>query len=182
MVTFSKLKLEEITVDFLDHFERFEVVKKAWRIIDGEKKLSDVHYVEEWDQESLRHKSNLLMKTIKEDGFVFVAMDEGFVIAFAALENKPFGSRGHMVQLSELHVSQTHRGQGIGKYLFKLCAEQAKRGGAESLYISASSSANTQSFYRGIGCQDAVEVNGTLASLEPFDVQMTFDLTLVSLT
>lgn len=174
MVVFKALTLDEFSIDLLDYFDRYEVVQKAWRSIDGEKMLFDVHYVEHWNQSDLRNRAENLRKTLTQNGSVFLAMDEEVVIGFASLEKQPFGSRFSMLQLSELHISRGNRGQGYGKQLFERCADRAKTLGAGAIYISASSCENTQKFYKQLGCIDATEVNWHLAALEPFDVQLMY--------
>jgi GNAT superfamily N-acetyltransferase len=76
----------------------------------------------------------------------------------------------------QLHTSFEYRGKGIGKRLFDLCVLEAKSWGAKKLYISTHSADETQRFYRGIGCVDAVEINQKLADHEPFDCQLEYVL------
>ena len=58
---------------------------------------------------------------------------------------------------------------------YKAC-EEAKRLGADKLYISAHSSKESQAAYKAIGCVHAKEINQKLAEEEPCDVQLEYIL------
>lgn len=65
---------------------------------------------------------------------------------------------------------------GVGRQLFtRLCAE-ARRIGAEKLYISAHSSRESQAAYRKLGCVHAEEIIPAIAQEEPWDVQLEYVL------
>lgn len=64
------------------------------------------------------------------------------------------------------------RGIGIGKKLFALCCQEAKRLGGNKLYIAAHPSIESQSFYRAVGCSPAEEVNERIFKREPLDIQL----------
>ena len=76
------------------------------------------------------------------------------------------------MNLSNIHVSQDMRRQGIGKELFTLTKTWANEHGAEKLYISAHSAVESQAFYKSMGCVEAVEYNQELAEKEPCDCQL----------
>ncbi|MBQ3955201.1 MAG: hypothetical protein II680_04870 [Clostridia bacterium] len=57
-----------------------------------------------------------------------------------------------------------------------MACEEARRLGADKLYISAHSSKESQAAYRALGCSFAEEINEELAGAEPFDVQMEYRL------
>ena len=56
---------------------------------------------------------------------------------------------------------------GIGKKLFGICVEKAKTKGAKKLYISAHFSEETQSFYKKMGCVDAIYVGKDISEYHP---------------
>jgi predicted N-acetyltransferase YhbS len=74
--------------------------------------------------------------------------------------------------LDMLHVSSDFRGQGIGKKLFEIGIEEARKAGAEALYISACSSEETIAFYKKMGCTLTVNPIKEIVEKEPFDLQM----------
>ena len=107
---------------------------------------------------------------------LFGAFDGGRIIGFAIVSHRIFGTASRYVQLVCFQISEEYRRQGIGRKLFSLACEEARRLGAEKLYISAHSSKESQAAYRALGCTPAEEVNEGLAAAEPFDVQMEYRL------
>ena len=75
-----------------------------------------------------------------------------------------------------LMTVEEYRLQGIGRKLFSMACEEARRLGADNLYISAHSAKASQAAYRDLGGTPAEEVNEALAAAEPFDVQMEYRL------
>lgn len=81
-------------------------------------------------------------------------------------------SRGQYLELSGIHVSADHRGNGIGRKLMDCAKTWAKAQGAEKLYISAHSSVESQAFYKAMGCTEAEEYSRVHAEKEPCDCQL----------
>ena len=79
-------------------------------------------------------------------------------------------------QLVCFQVSEEYRRQGVGRKLFSMACEEARRLGADKLYISAHSSKESQAAYRALGCSFAEEINEEVAAEEPFDIQMEYRL------
>jgi ribosomal protein S18 acetylase RimI-like enzyme len=79
-------------------------------------------------------------------------------------------------QLAVLYVSNGYRGRGTGIALTKEVIKLALADGAEKLYVSATPSVPTVSFYRSLGFELAEEVNKELFELEPEDIHMIMDL------
>ena len=176
MVVFKKVDLVDIDKHFLDLFDRSETVQKAWRYIEGAKVLMDVSYTEHWDQTELEIESMKLHETALNGGVVIAGYDEGKIVAFAAIEPERFGSEKQYHQLSQCHVSSQFRGKGIGKALFNRIINESKNMGVHKLYISASSCETTQAYYSAMGCTDAIEHCEKLVHLEPFDIQLEYDV------
>lgn len=176
MVTFLKVDLADIDKHFLESFDRSETVHKAWRYVEGVKVLKDVSYTEYWNQEELESESMNLRETVLKGGVVIAGYSEGKIVAFAAIEHERFGSEGQYHQLSQCHVSTQFRGKGIGKALFQHIIKEAKNMGVHKLYISASSCEKTQAYYSAMGCVDATELCERLVHLEPYDIQLEYDV------
>lgn len=66
------------------------------------------------------------------------------------------------------------RRRRIGRALFFEAAAAAREKGAQGLYISAHFAAETQAFYRGLGCRDAEEILSFHAEKEPYDCQLEY--------
>ena len=106
----------------------------------------------------------------------FGAFDGERIIGFATVSHRIFGASARYVQLVCFQISEEYRRQGIGRKLFSMACEEARRLGADKLYISAHSSQASQAAYRALGCTPAEEVNEGLAAAEPYDVQMEYKL------
>jgi N-acetylglutamate synthase-like GNAT family acetyltransferase len=78
--------------------------------------------------------------------------------------------------LEQLFVSKDYRNKGIGKELFYLCSAQAKKWGADKLYLCAGSSEDTIAFYNKLGCVNTSEINQALYEEDPNDIQLEYQL------
>jgi ribosomal protein S18 acetylase RimI-like enzyme len=79
-------------------------------------------------------------------------------------------------QLAVLYVSNGYRGRGIGSALTEEVIKLARADGAKKLYVSATPSVPTVSFYRNRGFELAKKVNKELFELEPEDIHMIVEL------
>ena len=105
-----------------------------------------------------------------EDYITYLALDENRVVGFIGLKKKLVDN--YMI-LDMMHVSSQCRGKGIGRQLFDLGKEEAKKAGAKELYISACSSEETIAFYRATGSELTKNPIKEMAEEEPYDLQMT---------
>jgi N-acetylglutamate synthase-like GNAT family acetyltransferase len=177
MMIYKELNITDLVPELLKNFDRYEEVQRAWRIRDdGSEYLKDVYYEENWDNNELLCICNELKSTIEKGGSVFTAFEKNELVGFASLENEFFGSKKQYIQLSNLHITNSHRHKGIGKTLFNMCICKARELRANKVYISASSCENAQNFYRGVGCVLTKEINEKLYALEPFDCHMEYIL------
>jgi hypothetical protein len=64
----------------------------------------------------------------------------------------------------------------LGKRLFDLAADEARRRGARTMYISATPSENTVNFYMRRGSVIAGEPDPELFEFEPEDIHLVCDL------
>lgn len=176
MIEIRQMSSNEIDKNFLNEFIRYEMVTKAWRIIDGKKALVEVSYEENWKIKDLELVSLKLKDTLDSGGIVISAFDNNRAVGFASVEFGKFGAENMYNQLSELHVSNDYRGNGLGKKLFEEIANASRKFGVQKLYISASSCENTQYFYKSVGCVDALEINEALVQKEPYDIQLEYEL------
>jgi ribosomal protein S18 acetylase RimI-like enzyme len=177
-LTYKELSINDLHPDLLQHFNRFQEVKRCWRYENNKWQLKDISFIDQWDE-------NLKKEIVEEDfkncinsgGFLWGVFNKANeLIAFMTLLPEFFGSSNQYLQLMQIHVSYEYRNMGIGKKLFYLCVDKAKQLGAEKLYISTHSSEESQLFYTRIGCVDAEEINRKIADYEPYDRQMEFVL------
>ncbi len=170
-MVYKRFAAGEITANFLAAFNRYQVVRRCWRKVEGQWMLKDIGFLEQWDEEELRETS-LDLKRIAENGAVFAACDGHAPVAFAAVEGKPIGSRRQYLVLHYLYTDARYRSMGIGSELFRMALNYGREQGAEKLYISAHSSEESQRFYRRHGCVDAEEIDPHLYELEPCDCHL----------
>jgi GNAT superfamily N-acetyltransferase len=138
--------------------------------------LRDIAFTEQWNSGDYTRLVYSLINTLRSGGTVLGAFRDGPLVGFAAVENNLFGAHGDTLELSYFHVTHELRGGGIGRKLFELSCESARRQGARKLYISAHSSEETQAFYRAMGCVEAAEPDEAFSEREPCDVQMEYGL------
>ena len=173
---YKRLDSNNFTRNSLDVFVRHQTVTECWRKINDDWRLVPNVFEENWSPEQCREIAEDVVQHISLDQTGFGAFDGGQIIGFAIVSHRIFGTASRYVQLVCFQISEEYRRQSIGRKLFSLACEEARRLGAEKLYISAHSSKESQAAYRALGCTPAEEVNEGLAAAEPFDVQMEYRL------
>ena len=157
MVTYQVLTEKEIQEDlFRDFQRRQEVTRRLEKTAEGWTVRED-RFVEDWGPEEYQILVRCLRHTAASGGLVLGAFSERKLKGFVSVEGAPAGSRGQYLELSSLHVSRELRGQGIGAALFEAARRFAWERGIRRLYISAHPTAETQAFYRAMGCREAEE-------------------------
>ena len=175
-IQYQRLNAENFTGNSLDDFVRRQTVTECWRKIDNNWKLMPIVYQESWSQARCREIAEDVLHHINLDQSGFGAFDGERIIGFVTVSHRIVGTAARYVQLVCFQISEECRHQGIGRKLFSLACEEARRLGADKLYISAHSSKESQAAYRALGCTSAEEINEGLAAAEPFDVQMEYRL------
>lgn len=161
---------ENFRQDSLDNYQRRQEVKRVYRNHDGVYQLEDCVYTEDWDIEKRRS----VAKEISSTAYItYLALENEEVIGFIGLKKELIAS--YMI-LDQMHVSAICRGHGIGRKLFEKGKEEAKKAGAEALYISACSSEETIAFYEAMGARLADCPIKELAEAEPCDLQMVCEV------
>ena len=166
MIKIELLKETNFHLESLDLFDRKQSVNKVYRKIANEYVLVECKYIEDWD---LSQKRSIAKRISSSEYISYIASDNDKVIGFISLLNS---LNGPYMILDMLHVSSDFRGQGIGKKLFEIGIEEAKKVGANALYISACSSEETIAFYKKMGCILTNNPIKEMVEKEPFDLQM----------
>ena len=123
-------------------------------------------YTEDWDAE----KRHSVAKMISGDDYItYLALDEDRVVGFIGLLKQ---LEGPYMILDMMQVSAECRGMGIGRRLFFKGKDEAKKAGAQALYISACSSEETIAFYKAMGGRLTGSPIKRIADDEPYDLQM----------
>ncbi|MPM94583.1 hypothetical protein SDC9_141729 [bioreactor metagenome] len=173
---YIELKTEMINRELFAHFKRYQIVSQCWRKIEDKWCIEDIAFTDDWDENNYSKLIACLRNTVTEGGVVFGAFADGLLKGFSSVEPALFGKSSEYLDLSSIHVSEDMRSCGIGKELFRLSKEWAKRHGAQKLYISAHSSVESQAFYRAMGCVEALEYNKSHVTEEPYDCQLECQL------
>ena len=150
----------------MDLYNRKQEVNKVYRRIDGDFSLVECKYTEDWD---LNKKRSVAKQISSDDHITYIALENDKVVGFIALLKQ---LNGPYMILDMMQVSSECRGQGIGRRLFEAGKDEARKNGAEALYISACSSEETIAFYRAMGSNLASDPIKEIAEEEPFDLQM----------
>ena len=175
-INFEKLTKQNFNEHSLDTFVRHQDVTQCWRNVDGEWKLLPIQFTEEWDLEKCRSIAKNITENLDKGIVGYGAFEDGIVAGYITIGTCFLGSRKQYVQLVEYEVSKPYRGKKIGKKLFELACEEARKMNVEKLYISAHSSKESQAAYKALGCVHAEEINTKLAEEEPCDIQMEYKL------
>ncbi|SYX83013.1 GNAT family N-acetyltransferase [Paenibacillus alvei] len=154
-----------------------QYIKRAWREVDGVRQLIEINYQENDWPDSYEHYLSKLKQTINQDGCaVGVFEDTGKLVGFGTINREMFGQAYKYVLLDSLFISLEYRKKGIGKALFRSCADTAREWGADKIYICAGSAEDTIAFYFALGCKEAAEVNEKLYESDPRDMQLEYHL------
>ena len=166
MIKIELLSAENFKMDSLDNYKRKQDVKKVYREQNGEYILVDCVYTEDWDMKKRRS----VAKDISSDDYItYLAIENDEVVGFIGLKKDLVES--YMI-LDLMQVSAACRGQGIGRKMFDIGKEEARKAGAKALYISACSSEETIAFYKAMGAKLTDCPIKEIAEDEPYDLQM----------
>lgn len=167
MVSIELLSDKNFHENSLDAYQRRHDVKRVYRRQNGAYELVECAYTEDWD---IVQKRQIARSVTGNDIIAYLALDNGSVVGFIALKRELVD--GYMI-LDLMHVSAPVRGQGIGRKLFEIGKEAARKAGSKALYISACSSEETIGFYRAMGAEITAHPIREIADKEPYDLQMT---------
>lgn len=157
--------------------DRSESIDKVYRFENGRLELEPEHHdLDGWPPGEAEKYMPLLVECFDQGGWFYGLFDGGRMIGAVVLAAKFIGGRADRLQLKFLHVSRAYREQGLGRQLFELAKEEARRRGAKRLYVSATPSENTVEFYRRAGCVVTRELDPELFALEPEDIHLECEI------
>ncbi len=175
-ITYEKITVDNFKISSLDKYNRYQETKTNLRLDNGSYIYKDEPFVETWDKIQLRQKAQNLINAINQGSRGFIAKHNSQVIGFAYLGTNLLGSEKQYIDLIMFHVSNEFRNKGIGKKLFKLICDEARKLPVKKIYISANSAKETQEAYKALGCVFATEIQDEIASHEPYDIQLEYIL------
>ncbi|MFP6817042.1 MAG: GNAT family N-acetyltransferase [Pseudomonadales bacterium] len=166
--------LERAELSGIWTIDRSEVIEKVYHYENRALVLRDERYdVQGWPSNEIDRDSAILLDCFDHGGSFFGAFSDAGLVGACVLESRFIGASTDQLQLKFLHVSQRHRGGGLGRRLFQEAVNKARYLGARALYISATPSENTIRFYRSLGCRLADAFDPSLFDLEPQDIHLT---------
>ncbi len=175
-IIFERITKNNFNEFSLDNFNRYQDVTEVLRFNDGKWTYVYQPFTENWNLVQLRERALWVLELIPKNFIGFIAKNGDKIIGLAYLGVEVFGSDNQYIELEMYHVSYEFRNKGIGKKLFNLICDEARKLAYKKLYISTHSSKETQEAYKSLGCVHVVEINNSIADNEPFDVQMEYVL------
>lgn len=170
---YRNLEIDE--VDKIKEIDATYYIKNAWRKVNGEYKLVEINWTDYELPNGLPWHLEHFRNTLMNGGYAFGCFNNNILIGYCTLERDIFGVSSKYVLLDQLFVSKDFRNKRVGRHLVSMCMEQARKIGADKLFICAGSSENTIAFYKKIGCVDADEVRQDLYEEDPRDIQLELD-------
>jgi predicted N-acetyltransferase YhbS len=174
VITSRQLLREEIGKVW--NIDRSEMIDNLYRLENGTLVLRPHNfYVPGWPPGQAEKETPILLDCFDRGGWFYGAFEDAELVGVVVLDSKRIGKHKDQLQLKFLHVSSSYRNKGLGTQLFELAKASARERGARRLYISASASENTITFYLRLGCTVAGEPDQDLFELEPEDIHLECD-------
>jgi len=173
MTEFAYRILSRAEIAKLAQIDRTESIDGVYYAREGALVLEDEHWdVPDWSPAEKQRRIVALQADHDRGCLFYGAFDGPCLAGMAVLDPHPLPTGADRLNLAGLWVSHPHRGQGVGRALVQLTVVEARSRGARSLYVSATPSERTVSFYRSIGFELAPVVDPALYELEPEDVHL----------
>ena len=174
-LVYRKLSLGEC--ECIKEIDPSQYIGKAWREIEGNRQLVEINYQDEdWPNGYEYHISHL-RETILNGGSAIGAFNlDNKLLGFATVNPQVFGEKYKYVLLDQLFITLDYRNKGIGKKLFMLSTDEARKWDVDKIYICAGSAEETIAFYFKLGCKEVEEINKELYEIDRRDYQLEFSL------
>jgi GNAT superfamily N-acetyltransferase len=174
-LVYRKLALEEC--ECIKEMDPAQYIGNAWREIEGKRQLVEINYQDEdWPNGYEYHISHL-KETILNGGSAIGAFNlDNKLLGFATVNPQVFGEKYKYVLLDQLFITLDCRNKGIGKKLFMLSTDEARKWDVDKIYICAGSAEETIAFYFKLGCKEVEEINQDLYEIDRRDYQLEFSL------
>jgi GNAT superfamily N-acetyltransferase len=119
------------------------------------------HYIDSWNP------------LLQSGGVLLGAFDGDRLVGFAIYQ--PSIAEG-LANFAVLHVTRTHRREGIGRELSNEVIRLARADGAKRLYVSATPTRATVDFYMKQGFEPLATPHERMLALEPDDIHLELRL------
>jgi predicted N-acetyltransferase YhbS len=157
--------------------DRAELIDGIFTLRDGALVLEPAHFaMVGWPPGEAEKYTPLLLACFDRGGSFTGAFDGDTLAGVVVVDTVWRGPRRDLLQLEFLHVGRPYRGLGLGRRLFAHAQVVARERGARGLYVSATPSRHTVSFYQSLGCVVTVAPDPELFALEPEDIHFVCPL------
>ena len=178
MITVRNLHIDEL--GRIGEIDRSERVTLRYRAKDGVLVSEAIDSeAERWSAERVAGYVRRLVMCLQSGGVCFGVEDSaegGRLAGVAALDAEPVVTRPSLLELKFMHVSQPYRRQGVARGLLDRVEGEARRRGAEGLYISATPTGSAVGFYLSRGATLLVPPDPALLAAEPEDIHLGLPL------
>jgi len=175
MITIRMMKIEE--AELIRSLDRSELIEATYRCVGGRLEETRVQIdCPNWTESQFDTIIARFHRDVEGDGVAFGAFEGERLAGFAVLEGRFRGERLDRLQLDLMYVSRQYRRQGVGTRVMEEIKAEAKRRGADYLYISAADTESAVNFYQRSGSRLTEEIDEELFQLEPKDIHMELKL------
>lgn len=158
-------RAERIRTGYIFEEGHLQKIKVNWDtpsfLVDGE------------GEHTVAHQIAFCRDHLKRNGRMVGAFDGELLVGVGIVQHE---IREGTAQLAYLHVSNGYRRRGIGSQITSELIRDARRAGAERLYVSAAPSGSSVGFYRSHGFELVDTPIPELFELEPDDIHMIREL------
>ncbi|TVX96294.1 GNAT family N-acetyltransferase [Cohnella terricola] len=158
-------KLKEI--DRSEHIDLIYEMHKG-RVVETFKN----HECSNWSEDLLKEIQERYLFELSNGGIAIGAFDGESLVGFGVLAHKFRGRNKDQLQIDLMYVTRNYRRLGIGTQIMNELSNEARKRGAEYLYISSTETKSAVSFYKQNGSQIAEEIDEELFTKEPKDIHM----------
>jgi len=175
MITYQILNPEQ--VNKLTEINRSEHIDLTYEMKDGKLlEFKSNHECPTWTEEMMKEIQERYVYELQNGGLAVGAFVEETLVAFGVLAHRFRGLNNNRLQIDLMYVDRKYRRQGIGTCIFNMLGDEARRRGAEYLYISSTETRSAVSFYRSNGSQITNDIDEELFNKEPKDIHMIVKL------
>lgn len=128
--------IERHEIERIWTLDRSEVYHHVYRLEGGALVRADFYEdVRGWPPEQIARDTPLLYACFDRGGAFVGAFNDDALVGIAVVDPIPLGPAGDMLLLRYFYVSRSHRGQGVGRALFREAQRIARAGRAGALHL-----------------------------------------------
>lgn len=167
--------MEPNEVNKIKNIDRSEEIRTGYHFADGVLHEMQVNWDSpSWGMEgdgeyTVAAEIRFCQSHLERNGRMYGAFEDEILVGIGIVQHEIAPGTA---QLAYLHVTNGCRKQGIGEKIIEALFEEAKKAGAEQIYVSAVPSGSAVNFYLSKGFKPTVSPIPELYELEPEDIHM----------